>query len=876
SNREKNTDNTLRQLYSVFYHVFVIDGNEMTASLVYGNETVSQVQNIPCDELFKRFGDSYVYSDDRQEYLTFTDLSTVDDRLAALGSDFCERYIRVKDDTGDVSWSLMTIIRTGEKKYIMTARKTSGESALAYEVFRKSGKKASAISSDENPLWDSFRTGVPFGVFWKDRKRRYLGCNRYFLDYYGFESEDEIVGKTDEDIGWFIHPDKFREDELRVLRDGVISVNVSGSCITRGKVREIILTEMPVRDKSGHITGVLGFFRDNQTAGLTNDEKNLLTNLSRTDDLSGLQNSVGMRIDYMHYEDEYRIKKTDFAEIRISITNFDDLENMYGSLFIEKVIRVVGDNLTLVCGRAASLSRLSGGEFILLKQSGDKAEIEKMIEEINSAFTNAQEIDGISFTVFLKAEYSFYSEKEDENSKSKLISDKMMVETIIRRMFGNRFECMALINSHTMMMYYQYFGVNIPAERWQRYGDVRNGVPAAHVMEAASKLWVAPDERERMYSLTKPNALLAEMADKDQYTIKVKVPNPNLEGAPLWKQMRFSWLDDEHEWILYDQTDITESVRLESAHIAEFAEKVQETQDLLEREQQHAIWEHAKAEALMQIPGTVSFDYNPESDVLEINLCNEDGSMENIRMSGYLRTENGRDWVTPECRKADDKIWEKALRGEYRGSFEIEGCFPGKKSAWYKIILRSVTDSEGNVFRVVGRAENIQHYISTASKWRERATEDSLTGLLNHSYVIDSIQNSIADGKGGTILMFDIDKFKDYNDTYGHRYGDEILKKISEIMRGFFRSTDILGRYGGDEFVVFLPEFKNKVMVEKRLKSFVKLLSSLRGRDGERISVSVGAYIDDGSVTDVEKLIDIADRLMYSVKRKGGGDYEIK
>lgn len=98
-------------------------------------------------------------------------------------------------------------------------------------------------------------------IFWKDINRRFRGVNKAFLDYYGFASEEELIGKTDEDMGWHSDPDPFKNDELQVLHEGISTYRVHGRCIARGEQRDILASKSPIYD-NGKIVGLVGAFED--------------------------------------------------------------------------------------------------------------------------------------------------------------------------------------------------------------------------------------------------------------------------------------------------------------------------------------------------------------------------------------------------------------------------------------------------------------------------------------------------------------------------------------------------------------------------------------------------------------------------------------
>ncbi len=109
-------------------------------------------------------------------------------------------------------------------------------------------------------LFDKLMNTTQDCIFWKDTDRRFVGVNKAFLDFYGFVSEDAVIGKTDEDMGWHPDPEPFKQDEIRVLQ-GVSTHNVRGQCIIRGEVREIMATKTPIYD-NGEIIGFIGSFMD--------------------------------------------------------------------------------------------------------------------------------------------------------------------------------------------------------------------------------------------------------------------------------------------------------------------------------------------------------------------------------------------------------------------------------------------------------------------------------------------------------------------------------------------------------------------------------------------------------------------------------------
>lgn len=156
--------------------------------------------------------------------------------------------------------------------------------------------------------------------------------------------------------------------------------------------------------------------------------------------------------------------------------------------------------------------------------------------------------------------------------------------------------------------------------------------------------------------------------------------------------------------------------------------------------------------------------------------------------------------------------------------------------------------------------------------------KDGLTGAYNYRYMINTLENEIERSKRYglplSLIILDIDNFKNVNDTYGHLVGDSILKEMTQTIIGTLRTVEIVGRYGGEEFFVILPEtdLKNAISAGERLRTAIALEKYVADDIPVKITVSVGiaSYHKDISAHD---LIKIADDNLY--KAKAGGKNRI-
>ena len=126
---------------------------------------------------------------------------------------------------------------------------------------RQEQEKQAAVFEHTSALLERILDTTQTALFWKDKERRFLGANKAFLDYYEFPSEQVILGKTDEDMGWHETDEPFKGDEWHVLRTGSSTYRVHGKCMSHGEMRDIVASKSPLIE-NGEIVGLVGSFED--------------------------------------------------------------------------------------------------------------------------------------------------------------------------------------------------------------------------------------------------------------------------------------------------------------------------------------------------------------------------------------------------------------------------------------------------------------------------------------------------------------------------------------------------------------------------------------------------------------------------------------
>jgi diguanylate cyclase (GGDEF)-like protein len=167
--------------------------------------------------------------------------------------------------------------------------------------------------------------------------------------------------------------------------------------------------------------------------------------------------------------------------------------------------------------------------------------------------------------------------------------------------------------------------------------------------------------------------------------------------------------------------------------------------------------------------------------------------------------------------------------------------------------------------------------IENASLFRQ-ATTDRMTGLFSHHFFEKTLDEELERARRYkstfSLLMFDIDHFKDFNDTYGHLQGDRIIREISRQLTRSVRQVDFPARYGGEEFAIILPavDIKGAVVVAERIRRKIETFAfpSLNGGPSLHVTISVGVTeFDPETEYSPSEVVREADRALYQSKEKG-------
>ncbi|MEG0771677.1 MAG: sensor domain-containing diguanylate cyclase, partial [Clostridia bacterium] len=198
---------------------------------------------------------------------------------------------------------------------------------------------------------------------------------------------------------------------------------------------------------------------------------------------------------------------------------------------------------------------------------------------------------------------------------------------------------------------------------------------------------------------------------------------------------------------------------------------------------------------------------------------------------------------------------------------------------WVECSMQCFVDDTTGDLHCVGSIRNINEMKVKELLLKEKAERDLLTGLYNKittEILIKNLTDFAEKGEvSGAFLVIDLDNFKNINDTFGHISGDEVLVKVAKKLIAIFRDGDIIGRIGGDEFVVYMNHVDSPIIVGKKAMQVCDMFRKIEisGALDCRIKGSVGISIFPTYGKNFEELYKNADKALYAAKRQGKDKY---
>ena len=228
-------------------------------------------------------------------------------------------------------------------------------------------------------------------------------------------------------------------------------------------------------------------------------------------------------------------------------------------------------------------------------------------------------------------------------------------------------------------------------------------------------------------------------------------------------------------------------------------------------------------------------------------------------------------FIDPEDKKVFRRAMHACLQKEGTVTVDVRYCEKENQPEWYRFYLVSIAEEDGKTDRMVGRFCCVQQEKAITERMRRRAEIDVLTNVYNHKAFEEYCAKELAECTTNALfVMLDIDDFKNVNDSRGHAFGDTVLCELTANLERSFRSSDLLGRIGGDEFAVLMCDITSMENALVKAGQICSLYTKGAAKEGLKISCSIGMVFcesDDGAAFD--DLYQKADSALYKAKGKG-------
>lgn len=260
------------------------------------------------------------------------------------------------------------------------------------------------------------------------------------------------------------------------------------------------------------------------------------------------------------------------------------------------------------------------------------------------------------------------------------------------------------------------------------------------------------------------------------------------------------------------------------------------------------------------------FEYSQASDSLSFDRKFEEsfGFPKRISLKDISESEKGLHAFTKifnELKQDEENTFKEFLYHHNNGS-----------KIWYRMIVSKIIDN-GKLVQIIGKVSNIQKEIDKRLELLDKTERDPLTGLYNRhglSVMFERYNQPEDTESSYALAMIDFDDFKHVNDTLGHAGGDEALKLLAVNMLQVFGANSVSVRYGGDEFLVYLPNVKDMDTLKEKLMQLVQNMDCTMEYQGSsrKISISAGAILAGNNVA-FQDAYEKADALLYEIKSEG-------
>ncbi len=875
SEHQEYMDRIFRLMRPMYDSIYLLNLTDNTiVNLIYGKKSSLVHYEVKehghaLDEAREVVAEEFIYRDDRKAFREFMQKETILERIGQESRGYITRYFRTKKTNGAYVWKAHTLIYVPIRNSIIYAITYAPLDQPELVDRLKKSALFNGLDEKDSMLWQGLIESKIINLFWKDKKRRFIGANQKFLDTYGFESLADIYGKTDEDMNWHIDDGPYKSAEEEVLRYGKTFSNQIGKNIIHGIAHNILATKEPFY-KDGKIEGLFGYF-------LNLDELfeiiGSADGIQLTDAVTGLMSTQGIMNILPDYIDGWESRRENFAVVRITSPEYHRALSTYGDRAAKLVLKKIGEIIADEAMHQATCARLFGGSFILFIRQDNKMKVANLIRNISDRMAQVHQIE--EYKVTLNSEIRIYHADEFED-----IQDLIQLTTVPVALENREPDVQKAIEE-TRLRRYQHI---LSGMENGNSGELAAKIKADVTEDKLVEIWSAEGEfspeKDKSVGNMMTNIISHTFSKNDRDLLR-----KHLNQRQMERQLDLEgYATASVDYLRYTPSQKVYWSRLECKMLYDPMNNHQMLFVFLYNIAADQIPLFFLQRMMTQNLEKLSI-HNLERDVVQAyRLLDGDvlvGTSEN-----YVENckKFAQKYIKPEMR--DSYLWAMDMKnvlmeletapGAYRCRFWTNWNGEMRIKTWSFafaneehnsiIVTRADTTGDG------GDQNGKEQKMSEMSQELKRLRYDA-TGVLSRMTAILQIRAMVEAKKPGhyTMIMLDLDELKYINDHFGHPVGDKAIQLVADTLKAQFkRVTDIIGRIGGDEFMVVLDGGDGE-FIENALQNVLDRMNRtvIDSVTGYTPHCSIGYLIVDYGSLRFEEAYDQTDRALYVAKENG-------
>lgn len=883
SSTDEEYDHIVRHLMRFYHDIYLIDNQqnriEIITASISSKRAGSHLQGIMT--AFMRFARLHIHQDDQRRFLQYIHDLAQGNQIPLASTKF--DLFRVKVPNGSFHWTNFSLTSfqyndhpcqllclrdfvfeelTDRDRLINTVMASYGFTTLPEDPERQITDAA---------LWRTLTQFSSRKLFWKDRDGHFCGASPAFLRYYGIQNINELIGKSDRDLGWHLSDTYMDQGEMTVLQKGEPIHNGHGRCIARGRQHAISFSKYPIYQGT-EIVGLLGEFRD------VEEERSyhqLQRKLYLIDEETDLYNYRGMILASVEFADNLRQNKVGYVGAMFVVPEFASFAKLYGDSIRHAAMKRICAIIKKTMPATTVIAHTGSGVFVLFLKGQTVGTMRTFIEQIQAELTTITEIEG--FTCHFSVRYALESGSEARSSDEflQILSSRCfdyMPSFGVTGMIHDQIPFDLEKFDHTNRLIY----IADPETYDLLYA---NPAQLLHSQQPPDCQYAGQKCYRLIAGLSAPcSTCPKDKLRRDRFHFGQFHSMRTSKDYLIWNTL-ISWenrscifsdsLDVEHMLAIYANGRLTKKADISINDITSLA--IQEEDPnvgilrMMEKlgrtlEATHVVLMEEESDGFHL---SCTYEWHPDDGsplrerLQHVTILENKSFYNAFHSSSVLLIDNASAFEKrhPEIQAIHQGEWQRYAIGqlmiEHRSLGYIAIINPAKDR------FTAIAKPLHTILRVTSimmrNRDNIKklHAISTI---------DQLTGVGNRRALTDFVASRLHPGTMYAIFFIDVNGLKKMNDTFGHARGDLLIQTIAYVLSNI-AGKDHIFRLGGDEFLMLMPcrSDEEAIDIVDRIEQNMCI---------HHCSAAIGYVLCLAPFSDLDAIIHEADEKMYRDKKK--------